>query len=333
MLQEDGLAAAYLEQCPASQWIVDRTPAFVALYGDPCLLLRRPAAELLGRPVAEVLEPALAHTWTERLARAFAGESLLLNEHTGNHLFHISTFPIRIEGQIPYAGVLARETTAWGSAQQELRRTVLAALKSQEFERTRISRFLHDVVGQNLTAMGLQLDLLRMDLETVSPASCQRIAEMQKVLEGIMEETREYSYALNPSDVERAGLRSALDRMAGGLRGRFRGSVRLNVDPSLKIPKNFAEAFFHIAQEAVDNAVQHSSCSTIEIAVKSTRAGLLLEVRDNGSGFDSSDILGGRRGLGLLSMEHYAAEAGLELSIVSNRGGGTLVRAVSDVSL
>jgi signal transduction histidine kinase len=55
----------------------------------------------------------------------------------------------------------------------------------------------------------------------------------------------------------------------------------------------------------------------------------VLEVRDNGRGFDPDDILEGGRGLGLLSMEHYAAQAGLELSIASNRGGGAIVRATA----
>jgi signal transduction histidine kinase len=55
----------------------------------------------------------------------------------------------------------------------------------------------------------------------------------------------------------------------------------------------------------------------------------MMEVRDNGRGFDPADLVAGRRGLGLLSMEHYAAEAGLELSITSTREFGTTVRAVS----
>ena len=74
------------------------------------------------------------------------------------------------------------------------------------------------------------------------------------------------------------------------------------------------------------NAAQHAACSAIEIALKSSRSGPILEVRDNGRGFDPGDILGTRRGLGLLSMEHYAAQAGLELTIASNRDTGTVVR-------
>ncbi len=57
---------------------------------------------------------------------------------------------------------------------------------------------------------------------------------MQQVLETMMESVRDYSYELNPSAVERAGLRSALDRLAGRIRERFAGSLRINVDPSLE---------------------------------------------------------------------------------------------------
>jgi signal transduction histidine kinase len=88
-----------------------------------------------------------------------------------------------------------------------------------------------------------------------------------------------------------------------------------------------AAAMYHIAREAVDNAVQHAGCSAIEIAVKSTQTGCSIQVGDNGHGFDASRTLCERRGLGLLSMEHYAAEAGLSLSIESSADAGTLVLA------
>ena len=117
---------------------------------------------------------------------------------------------------------------------------MLGALKAQEFERAMVSKFLHDSVGQNLTALGLQLDLIRMDLETVSPETCARTIEIQKLLEEMMQSVREYSYELNPSTVERAGLRPALDRFAIRMRERFPGTLRVNVDPSLKIDTKLA---------------------------------------------------------------------------------------------
>lgn len=328
-MSDSSLAEAFLEQSAACHWIVDRAGVFQRIFGDVSAIFGKRASDLLDRTIAQALDPEPGRSWQERLTRALGGELLRLRERHGDAIWNISVFPIRIQGEIRYAGAMAREITPWNTAERELRHAVLGALKAMEFERKSLSRFLHDSVGQNLTAFGLQLDLMRMDLETTSPEVCGRIQEMQGVLEEMMEAVREYSYELNPSTVERAGLRPALDRLATRLRERFAGTVRLNVDPSLKLDPKVASAMYHVAQEAVENAVQHASCSMIEVAVKPARAGSYLEVRDNGRGFDPGDLQGGSRGLGLLSMEHYAVQGGLELSIVSNRETGTTVRAVA----
>jgi two-component system NarL family sensor kinase len=329
-MQDAGwLAEIFLQQNPACQWIVSADGAFARVYGDPLPLFNRSAAQLVGCFPGDVLGPDEGTAWRERFARALKGEMLLLRERRPIGAWYVTVFPLRIEGAIRFAGGSAREITPWAMAEQELRHAVLGALKAQEFQRTMVSRFLHDSVGQNMTALGLQLDLIRMDLESVSPDTCRRIGDIQKLLEEMMEKVREYSYELNPSTVERAGLRPALDRLAGRVRARFPGTLRLNVDPSLKLDPKLATALFQILQEGVENAVQHSGCSAIEIAVKSTRTGTVLEVRDNGRGFDPADLVSGRRGLGLLSMEHHAAQAGLELVITSTRETGTTVRAAT----
>jgi PAS domain S-box-containing protein len=329
MSDAGSLAEACLEQSPECHWVVTAAGVFHRIYGDTAAILGKPASKLVGRSAAEALPPELAGVWRDRFARVLEGETLSLRERRGDAVWYLTVFPIRFEGKIRYIGGLGREITAWSVADQELRYAVLGALKAQEFERNMVSRFLHDTVGQNLTALGLQLDLIRMDLEHVSPETCARVIEIQQVLEAMMQHVREYSYELNPATVERAGLRSALDRLTSRIRGRFTGTVRVNVDPSLKIDPKIASAMYQIAQEAAENAVQHANCSAIEIAVKSTRAATALEIRDNGKGFDTSDLLRGCRGLGLLSMEHYAAQAGLDFSITSNREMGTTVRAAA----
>jgi PAS domain S-box-containing protein len=327
MPEPECLAEAFLQQSPACHFVVRPDGVFDRIYGDPAPIFGKPSSELVGRNLAEALHPEVAATWRGRVARVLNGESVPIRERHGSGVWYISLFPLQAEAGLRYAAGIAREITPVSTADQELRYTVLGALKAQEFERNMMAKFLHDSVGQNLTAFGLQLDLIRMDLETLSPETCARIADMQRVLESVMESVREYSYELNPSTVERSGLRAALDRLAGRIRPRFTGTLRINVDPSLKLKPKIASAMYQIAQEAVENAVQHSSCSAVEIAVKSSRNGPSLEVRDNGRGFDPGDTLGGSRGLGLLSMEHYAAQAGLELTIVSDRGAGTTVRA------
>jgi signal transduction histidine kinase len=320
------LSETFLQQGPACHWMWNSEGVFQRVYGDPAAVFNRAVSGLEGLALTEALEPALLPRWRDRFQRALAGETVTLRERHGKAVWYLSVFPLRCADEIRYVGGSAREITPWAAAEQELRYTVLGALKAQEYERSKTARFLHDTVGQNLTALGLQLDLVRMDLENTEPQIRGRIEEIQKLLESMMEQVRDYSYELNPSTVERAGLRPALDRLGVRMRERFAGALRVNVDPSMKIDPKFASAMYQIAQEAVENAVQHSGCSVIEIAVKSTRTGTSLEVRDDGKGFDPADLLDGGRGLGLLSMEHYAAQAGLDLSIQSSRGMGTTVR-------
>jgi two-component system NarL family sensor kinase len=329
MSQDSPLAEWYLRQCPGCHWITGADGRIVQMHGSPTALFGQRAEDLQGRDLDEAMGAQQAGLWRGRVARVFKGEMLQLRERRGDATWSVWLFPLRQDGEVYYAGGTAREATAWRAAEDELRHTVLGALKAQERERSKVSRYLHDSVGQTLTAVGLRLDLIRMDLEVVSPDTCRRIAELQDIIGEIMESVREYSYELNPSTVERAGLRPAVDRLLGRIRARYAGTVRANVDPSLKLDPPAANAFYHIAEEAVENAVQHASCSSIEISVKSTRTGTILEVRDNGRGFDPADILAGHRGLGLLSMEHYAAEAGLELSIASMLEAGTTVRATA----
>ena len=209
------VADAFLRQSPFCHWVVDAEGRFEHFYGDPRLLFGKPAAALVGRTAEQALEPRVAGIWRDRFSRALADETLMLLERRGDESWYIGLFPIRLPGQPPRAGGSAKEITAWRAAGQDLRSRVLSALGAQEFERGMVAKFLHDKVGQNLTAMGLQLDLVRMDMECLAPDTASRVADIQKLLEVMMEEVREYSYELNPATVERAGLRSALDRLDG----------------------------------------------------------------------------------------------------------------------
>lgn len=326
MAESQRFAELLLNQSPTCSWIVSAQGIVEEIWGDAAEFFGVPGSEIKGRPLTQVLSRDRALIWVARVSRALAGESFSLRERAGNTTWNISMFPLR-DGDTLHAAALAREISDWNKTENELRHTVLGALKSQEFERRMSARFLHDTVGQNLTALGMQLDLVRMDFESAAPEGGARIGEIQKVLETIMEDVREYSYELNPSTVERAGLRPALDRLVTRVRERFNGALRVNVDPYLKLDPTVATAFFHIAQEAIENAVAHSNCSAIDVTVRVIRGAPTLEVRDNGRGFDPGEIGSGRRGLGLLTMEHYAAQAGLALSILSDGASGATVRA------
>jgi signal transduction histidine kinase len=315
-----------LDQAPGCNWLLTSDLVFHSVHGDAQPLFGRPASDLRHASLAEVLPPEALAAWSEQIRRVFGGEALRFDEQRAQAGFSVHLFPVRHAGKTVFAGGLGVDAACWSGEGTDLRRAVLSVQRAQEAERARLAKFLHDEVGQCLSAAGLQLDLLRMDLELSVPGISARTAEVQQVLERVMERVREYSYELNVSLVERAGLRSALDRLAGRLRGQFSGNLRMMVDSSVRLPGPVATALYKIAEQAVDNAVRHSGCGRIEVRLKSTQQGPVLEIRDDGCGFDPSRAARSR-GLGLLTMEYCASEAHIALSIAQNRPKGTVVRA------
>ncbi|MGD0049865.1 MAG: ATP-binding protein [Bryobacteraceae bacterium] len=318
-------AEVLLDQGPACQWIVNNEGVFEQIYGDTMPLFGKPPADVAGRPAASVLKPAVLPVWQDRFSRALSGESLSFREQQDGRVWIVSVFPLHLRAGAAHAGCVVREVTDLVAADHALRRTVLGALKSQETQRTRTAQFLHNVVGQNLAALGLRLDLVRMDLDGSPGVAGEHLAAIQTLLGSVMEQVRNFSYELNPSAVERVGLRSSLVRLGTRIRKHFHGSVQIDMDSSIVFQPKAASALYRIAEEAVENAAHHSGCSLIEVAVRSADRGAWMEVRDNGQGFDPADLRKMGRGLGLLSMEHHAAEAGLRLSISSSQSG-TVVR-------
>jgi signal transduction histidine kinase len=213
------------------------------------------------------------------------------------------------------------------TSEECFRSLALAALENEQSERGKLARMLHDEVAQVLSGAGLQLDILRMDLEGNVPEIVPRTAEIQSLLDRVVRLIRDLSYELSPDIVSRAGLQPGLDLLVGRFRRVFPGSLRLTFDPSVRVSVEAGVALGRVAEEAVDNAVRHANCDQIEIVVKSNREGAVLQVRDNGSGFDYERECRLPRGLGLLRMDYCARKAGLRLSFKCGDGGGSVVSA------
>src|SRR5882762_998085 len=139
--------------------------------------------------------------------------------------------------------------------EQRFRALALEALDNHQLERGKLARVLHDEVAQVLSAAGLQLDILRMDLADRVPEIAVRTAEIQELLDRVVKGIRDLSYQLNPDIVQRAGLRLALDQMVGRFRKTFAGSIRLIYDSALQVPIAVGTAMERIAEEAVTNAI------------------------------------------------------------------------------
>ena len=202
---------------------------------------------------------------------------------------------------------------------------LVAAVHECEKELARVSGLLHDEVSQVLSAIGLQLDVMRMDFQDRAPEIAGRTAEIQNMLEQVINQLRELSYELNPSIVERAGLKLALDTLAGRIRKNFAGSFRLFYDSGVRLPTSIATALFKIAERAVEDCASRPACSQIEIQVKRSQSETVLEIRADCH--DSSPKAGGAT-FPVMMMEYYARQSDIPLSIKSSAEKGTLIRAI-----
>jgi len=216
--------------------------------------------------------------------------------------------------------------------QQLLTRMLVSTINAREVESDRVSRTLHDEVGQVLSAVGLQLDVLRLDFQKQAPEIAPRTIEIQKMLDLAMSQVRTLSYDLNPAVVERVGLQNALDRLVGRTRTRYSGTLRFLFDSSIRVPLEVGNAWYKIAEHSLENALKHSGASKIELQVRPTANSIEFEIRDDGCGFSIIETKMHSSGLGLLLIEHYAAQAAIEFTISSEPGKGTVVRSAYPLS-
>jgi signal transduction histidine kinase len=217
-----------------------------------------------------------------------------------------------------------KDKTLASASTPALARMLFAAINEHEAVLARVSRLLHDDVSQVLSAVGLQLDAMRMEFREQAPGVEGRAAEIQELLEQAIEQLRVISNELNPSIVERTGLQFALDRLAGTARANFSGTLRLHFDASLRVPTILAKAFYKMTECALETAMAAPGCSLIDIYVKRSQGEYVLEITDNGSadGVDPDS-----EPLGRLLMDYYASKNHVTLKTQRTPGKGSLIRA------
>jgi signal transduction histidine kinase len=215
-----------------------------------------------------------------------------------------------------------KEKSVASAPQPALAQMLFAAMNEHEAVLARVSRLLHDDVSQVLSAVGLQLDAMRMDFRDQAPGVDGRASEIQELLEQAIEQLRDITNELNPSIVERAGLQFGLDRLMGKVRPGFAGALRLHFDASLRVPTILAKAFYKIAECALDIAKAAPGCSLIDIHVKRSQGEYVLEISDNAEVDDN-----GSAPLGQLLMDYYASKNHVTLRTQRFPGKGSIIRA------
>jgi two-component system, NarL family, sensor histidine kinase UhpB len=194
-------------------------------------------------------------------------------------------------------------------------------MRAQEGERRRLARDLHDEVNQALTAILLRLEALTHD---VPPQHAEEVAEIKRLVNQAMDELLNLARQLRPTALDDHGLEAAIDAQLKRFAARsgVEAQFSANGDPDV-LGEDAQTAVYRTAQEALNNIGRHAGATAVEMELRMNGHGTELRVRDDGAGFDPSDVAVGS--LGLKGMAERARLVGGELDVRSAPGGGTTV--------
>jgi PAS domain S-box-containing protein len=214
-------------------------------------------------------------------------------------------------------------------AQQRLLRTLATRLAEvEEAERKRLSRELHDRVGQNLTLLSLALNMLHDRLPAGLDSIRVPVENARGTLKDTMRHVRDLMGELRPPVLDDYGLLAALRWYAAQVGSRSGLAVDVEgQEPTPRLPAAEEVALFRIAQEAVTNVLKHARARRARIDLQPLEHAVRLEIADDGIGLAAPQGVAGPRegGWGLVSMRERAAGVGGRLALESRPGQGTRV--------
>jgi signal transduction histidine kinase len=201
-------------------------------------------------------------------------------------------------------------------------------------ERNRLALELHDAVSQRLFSLVLTAEAAGELLDRDRNAAREQVEKLKLLAQQALDELRSLIFELRPPDLERDGLCGALRKHVEVLRRLQPGAGEIDLDVDAEIEPDPARdrELLRIAQEALQNALRHAQAQHVNVRLTQRNGHLLLEVADDGVGFDPDAPELRSHRLGLTSMEERAERIGARLQIESERGRGTAVRLDAPVA-
>jgi signal transduction histidine kinase len=226
-----------------------------------------------------------------------------------------------------------RAEEALRKSEEELRHLSSQLLKVQENERKRISRELHDSIGQSLTAIKFGLENARSQVaQDTAEASVELLATLIPLVQQASEEVRRIHTDLRPSMLDDLGILTTINWLCREFQLIYTG-IRIEKQVDIKendVPESLKIIIFRILQEALNNVAKHSHADLVRLHFGKTRNTIRLAIRDNGRGFDMRGVLTtevAEKGFGITSMKERTELSEGVFAIKSALGAGTVVDA------
>jgi signal transduction histidine kinase len=225
--------------------------------------------------------------------------------------------------------LVQQRTADLDAANQSLRDLSARLLKSQDEERRRIARELHDSVGQLLAALGMNLSEVRLDIERLAKTA-NALMDSENLVHEMTTEVRTISHLLHPPLLDEAGLCSALRWYGDGFALRSKIKVDLDLPKDFnRLPRESETAIFRVIQECLTNIHRHSESPIARIRLWQRDDHVMVEIEDEGKGIPPEKQIemasGGTPGVGIRGMRERLRQLGGALEINSSESGTVIV--------
>jgi len=211
------------------------------------------------------------------------------------------------------------------ASSEQLRNLTAHLLSVREEERTRISREVHDELGQSLTAVKMDLAWLAGRLPGRNGRMRERIHSTRQLADSMIQSIRRISTELRPAVLD-LGLAAAVEWQVQEFQARSGIQCKVRLLTREVFAPEVSTTLFRILQETLTNVARHAKATRVEVVKQKRRDRVVLMIRDNGRGFDEADP-SLSKSLGLLGMRERAAILGGQVNISSAPGKGTTVTA------
>jgi len=218
-----------------------------------------------------------------------------------------------------------RSEAARGESRKRLRELAVQNEKAREQERKYVALELHDELGQVLTAMRMAILLMEMRFCPHDPALAKVVSDMKVLLDRGIQGTRNVVFRLRPAALD-LGLVPGLEWLCQEFSRQTKLPCRLHVgNEDIHLNEAFSIVVFRIVQESLTNVTRYAQASRVNINIRSRKGELVLEICDNGKGFDVGAVHT-QNTFGLLGMRERATALGGRIDIESAPDQGTTVR-------
>jgi PAS domain S-box-containing protein len=216
-------------------------------------------------------------------------------------------------------------------SEKSLRQLSIRLLQTQDEERRRIGRDLHDSVGQYLVGLKMKVDYIKSSRERGQRDDASQLNECSQLVEDAIKEVRTISYLLYPPMLEELGLKSAIPWYLDGFTKRSGIKTTFEVCPDFdRIPGDLELALFRVLQESLTNVHRHSGSSTATVQLQTENRSVVLKIIDEGNGTQPKNWeqqgqgWNGVLGVGLRGMNERVRQLGGTLELSSVHGGTTV---------